>query len=49
MVGAVFLSEGRQRFLFAAEVGVGRFAKIGLPSAAAIPPDRANASAALSD
>lgn len=31
MVGAVFLSEGIQKFLFAEEVGSGRFAKIGLP------------------
>jgi len=32
MVGAVFLSEGIQKFLFPAEVGSGRFDKIGLPS-----------------
>jgi uncharacterized membrane protein YphA (DoxX/SURF4 family) len=32
MVGCVFLSEGLQKFLFPAEVGAGRFAKIGLPS-----------------
>lgn len=32
MVGAVFLSEGIQKFLFAAELGAGRFAKLGLPS-----------------
>lgn len=32
MVGAVFLSEGIQKFLFAADVGAGRFAKIGIPS-----------------
>ena len=32
MVGSVFLSEGIQKFLFPAEVGAGRFAKIGLPS-----------------
>lgn len=32
MVGAVFLSEGIQKLLFAAELGVGRFMKIGLPS-----------------
>lgn len=31
-VGAVFLSEGIQKFLFADKLGVGRFAKIGLPS-----------------
>jgi putative oxidoreductase len=32
IVGAVFLSEGIQKFLFPTEVGAGRFAKIGLPS-----------------
>ena len=32
MVGAVFLSEGLQKFLFPAQLGVGRFAKIGLPA-----------------
>jgi uncharacterized membrane protein YphA (DoxX/SURF4 family) len=32
MIGAVFLSEGIQKFLFTADVGAGRFAKIGLPS-----------------
>ena len=32
MVGGVFLSEGIQKFLFSAELGAGRFAKIGLPS-----------------
>jgi len=32
LVGAVFLSEGIQKFLFPAELGVGRFAKIGIPS-----------------
>jgi putative oxidoreductase len=31
MVGAVFLSEGLQKFLFAAELGAGRFAKLGFP------------------
>jgi uncharacterized membrane protein YphA (DoxX/SURF4 family) len=31
-VGAVFLSEGIQKFLFPDDVGAGRFAKIGLPS-----------------
>lgn len=31
LVGAVFLSEGVQKFLFAATLGVGRFAKIGIP------------------
>lgn len=30
MVGAVFLSEGIQKFLFAEKLGAGRFAKIGL-------------------
>jgi putative oxidoreductase len=29
--GSIFLSEGLQKFLFAAEVGSGRFAKIGIP------------------
>lgn len=32
MVGAVFLSEGIQKFLFPALLGAGRFEKIGLPS-----------------
>ena len=32
MVGAVFLSEGIQKFLFSGELGVGRFAKIGIPA-----------------
>ena len=32
MVGAVFLSEGIQKFLFPDERGVGRFIKIGLPA-----------------
>ena len=32
LVGLVFISEGIQKFLFPAEVGAGRFAKIGLPS-----------------
>jgi len=32
MVGAVFVSEGIQKFLFADKVGAGRFAKIGLPN-----------------
>jgi putative oxidoreductase len=31
LVGAVFLSEGIQKFLFADELGVGRFTKIGIP------------------
>jgi putative oxidoreductase len=33
MVGAVFLAEGIQKFLYPAEVGAGRFARIGLPFA----------------
>jgi uncharacterized membrane protein YphA (DoxX/SURF4 family) len=32
MVGAVFLSEGIQKFLFADKLGSGKFAKIGLPN-----------------
>src|ERR1035441_2882898 len=32
MAGWVFLSEGVQKFLFPAALGVGRFAKIGIPS-----------------
>ena len=31
IVGAVFLSEGIQKFLFPSEFGVGRFVKIGIP------------------
>lgn len=31
IVGAVFLSEGIQKFLFPNEIGVGRFIKIGIP------------------
>ncbi|MBN8788428.1 MAG: DoxX family protein [Terrimonas sp.] len=31
MVGAVFLSEGIQKFLFADTLGTGRFRKIGIP------------------
>jgi putative oxidoreductase len=31
-VGCVFLSEGIQKFLYPAELGVGRFVKIGIPS-----------------
>lgn len=37
-VGAVFLSEGMQKFMFPAEVGAGRFAKIGLPSPEVLAP-----------
>ena len=32
MVGAVFFSEGIQKFLFSETLGVGRFVKIGLPN-----------------
>jgi uncharacterized membrane protein YphA (DoxX/SURF4 family) len=32
MVGAVFLSEGIQKFLFPDSVGLGRFIKIGIPA-----------------
>ena len=32
MVGGVFLSEGIQKFLFPADVGAGRFLRIGLPA-----------------
>lgn len=32
LVGGVFLAEGIQKFLFPAELGVGRFSKIGIPS-----------------
>jgi putative oxidoreductase len=31
IVGGVFLSEGIQKFLFPAALGIGRFAKIGIP------------------
>ncbi len=31
-VGAVFLTEGIQKFLFPAEVGAGRFGRIGIPA-----------------
>jgi uncharacterized membrane protein YphA (DoxX/SURF4 family) len=31
-VGSVFLSEGIQKFLYPAELGAGRFAKIGIPA-----------------
>src|SRR3989441_11941700 len=30
--GCIFLSEGIQKFLFPAELGVGRFVKIGIPA-----------------
>ena len=32
IVGAVFLSEGVQKFLFPEALGVGRFSKIGIPA-----------------
>ena len=32
LVGGVFLSEGIQKFLFVSELGVGRFARIGIPA-----------------
>jgi len=32
LAGAVFLSEGIQKFLFPGELGVGRFLKIGIPA-----------------
>jgi uncharacterized membrane protein YphA (DoxX/SURF4 family) len=38
MVGAVFLSEGLQKFMFPAEVGAGRFAVIGFPSPEIVAP-----------
>ena len=38
MVGGVFISEGIQKFLFPAEVGAGRFAKIGIPSPEIVAP-----------
>jgi uncharacterized membrane protein YphA (DoxX/SURF4 family) len=38
LVGAVFLSEGIQKFLFTATLGVGRFAKIGLPAPQVLAP-----------
>jgi uncharacterized membrane protein YphA (DoxX/SURF4 family) len=31
LVGGVFLAEGVQKFLFSAELGAGRFARIGIP------------------
>jgi uncharacterized membrane protein YphA (DoxX/SURF4 family) len=36
MVGAVFLSEGVQKILYPAELGAGRFARIGLPAPEAL-------------
>jgi len=37
-VGAVFLSEGVQKFLFPAALGAGRFAKIGFPAPEVVAP-----------
>jgi putative oxidoreductase len=31
MVGGIFLSEGIQKFIYPAQLGVGRFTKIGIP------------------
>lgn len=38
MVGVVFISEGTQKFLFPADVGAGRFEKIGFPSPEIVAP-----------
>ena len=38
MVGAVFLSEGIQKFLYANELGAGRFLRIGIPAPEVIGP-----------
>lgn len=38
IVGLVFLSEGIQKFLYPAELGVGRFTKIGIPSPEVLAP-----------
>lgn len=38
MVGAVFVSEGIQKFQFPAEVGAGRFANIGIPAPDVVAP-----------
>jgi putative oxidoreductase len=38
LVGAVFLSEGIQKFLFPDSLGVGRFVKIGIPDPALMAP-----------
>lgn len=37
-VGAIFVCEGVQKFLFPAALGVGRFAKIGLPAPGLLAP-----------
>src|SRR5271165_3890579 len=38
LVGWVFVSEGIQKFLFPAQLGVGRFQKIGIPAAHVMAP-----------
>jgi uncharacterized membrane protein YphA (DoxX/SURF4 family) len=38
MVGGVFISEGIQKFLYPAEIGAGRFAKIGFSSPEIVAP-----------
>jgi putative oxidoreductase len=38
LAGAVFVSEGIQKFLFPADLGVGRFTKIGMPSPEVLAP-----------
>ena len=38
LVGWVFLSEGVQKFLYPAEVGAGRFVRIGIPNADLVAP-----------
>ncbi len=38
LVGAVFLSEGIQKFLFPDTLGVGRFVKIGIPAPSVMAP-----------
>jgi putative oxidoreductase len=38
LVGVIFLSEGIQKLLFAELLGVGRFAKIGIPAPAVMAP-----------
>jgi putative oxidoreductase len=38
LVGWVFVSEGIQKFLFPAQLGVGRFEKIGIPAAHVMAP-----------
>lgn len=38
MVGAVFISEGTQKFLFPAEAGAGRFEKIGIAAPEVVAP-----------